>query len=303
MLIGQFFKASNPEPHSTHLCRSVLNFIMEEMQRTACRPREVCLEVSKEFPESANHIYLPRCVSVHRCGGCCPNEALQCTNTSYAIINKTLVELSPPRMENSVVMVAVVNHTSCECQSKRPRHTIIRRAAAEYPTLYVPSPQTFGYRMSASTEEMSDPMDSALLAICGPNKLLDEESCGCVCRNGLTEASCAPGWRLDEMSCKCVCEGLAAGQTCPPNQHWDQDLCGCVCQIQCPPSHPLHPETCTCQCRENEHTCLQQGKKFRSENCSCYRLPCKDPHKKCQNGHFYSPLVCSCIPNYLRSWS
>lgn len=64
--------------------------ILEEIQRTICRPREVCLEVSKEFPDSTSRFYLPRCVAVHRCGGCCSNEAMHCTNTSYTLVNKTV---------------------------------------------------------------------------------------------------------------------------------------------------------------------------------------------------------------------
>lgn len=43
-----------------------------------------------------------------------------------------LMKLSPPRMERSVHTVTFVNHTSCECFSKRPLHSIIRRAAADH---------------------------------------------------------------------------------------------------------------------------------------------------------------------------
>ena len=64
--------------------------ILEEMQRTACRPREVCVEVNKEYPENTSHFYLPRCVALLRCGGCCNHEALYCTNTSHTHANKTV---------------------------------------------------------------------------------------------------------------------------------------------------------------------------------------------------------------------
>lgn len=59
-----------------------LAVILEEIQRTSCQPREVCVEVAKEYPESTSQLYLPRCVALHRCGGCCGNEAFYCTNTS-----------------------------------------------------------------------------------------------------------------------------------------------------------------------------------------------------------------------------
>lgn len=64
--------------------------ILAEIQRTSCQPREVCVEVTKEYPESTSHFYAPRCVSLHRCGGCCTNEAFYCTNTSYTLVNKTV---------------------------------------------------------------------------------------------------------------------------------------------------------------------------------------------------------------------
>ncbi|XP_072562760.1 vascular endothelial growth factor C-like isoform X3 [Paramormyrops kingsleyae] len=326
--------------------------IMQEIQRTVCRPREVCLEVSKENPESTSNFYLPRCVSVHRCGGCCNHEALYCGNTSHSLINKTLVELSPPRMERSVIMVTFVNHTACECQGKRPLHSIIRRAAVSHRPLLllvtlfpsnilwlytralqiwtsIPNPgRVFssprcsepdvlcdpGWEWNAAGCQCvpagthpspapvpADPLDAALLALCGPNKVLDEGRCECVCENGLTEASCGAGWRLDAAACECVCDGLPAPGTCPPSQRWEPELCGCICRATCPRSQPLNPDTCLCQCRESERSCLLQGKKFNRDNCSCYRLPCRTPRRKCPPGHYYSPSVCQCVPNYMRS--
>jgi len=68
----------------------VFSVILEEIQRTSCQPREVCVEVAKEYPESTSQFYLPRCVALHRCGGCCANEAFYCTNTSYTLVNKTV---------------------------------------------------------------------------------------------------------------------------------------------------------------------------------------------------------------------
>lgn len=68
----------------------MFSVILEEIQRTSCQPREVCVEVAKEYPESTSQFYLPRCVALHRCGGCCNNEAYYCTNTSHSLVNKTV---------------------------------------------------------------------------------------------------------------------------------------------------------------------------------------------------------------------
>lgn len=71
------------------LC-SWLPVIVKEMELTACQPREVCVEVAKEYVESTSHFFVPRCVSVHRCGGCCYHEGQECTNTSYTLVEKTV---------------------------------------------------------------------------------------------------------------------------------------------------------------------------------------------------------------------
>ncbi|KAL0993865.1 hypothetical protein UPYG_G00114890 [Umbra pygmaea] len=292
---------------------SSVQVVLKEMERTQCTPREVCLEVSKEYPESTSHSYMPRCVSVHRCGGCCHHEGLYCSNSSYTYVNKTLLELS--HRDHSVVMVAFVNHTSCVCKSKRPLHSVIRRAAAAHRTVCsLPDvPCSIGLAWDPSTclcvpidassysEKELEPTVSSLLLLCGPNKVLDEESCDCVCENGLTEATCRPGTRLDQENCECLCEEQPAQGTCPPNQLWDPGLCGCVCRAECPRNQPINPETCMCQCRESPRTCMRQGKRFIAHNCSCYREPCRKPHKTCPTGSYYSYTVCQCMPNYMRS--
>lgn len=55
------------------------------------------------------------------------------------------------------------------------------------------------YSLSVSLTEVQHP---GLLALCGPNKVMDESTCECVCQNGLTEHSCDPGWKLDHDTCK-----------------------------------------------------------------------------------------------------
>lgn len=49
---------------------------------------------------------------------------------------------------------------------------------------------------------LAEVQHSGLLALCGPNKVMDESTCECVCQNGLTEHSCDPGWKLDHDTCK-----------------------------------------------------------------------------------------------------
>lgn len=70
--------------------------IDNEWRKTQCMPREVCIDVGKEFGAATNTFFKPPCVSVYRCGGCCNSEGLQCMNTSTGYLSKTVgVSASP----------------------------------------------------------------------------------------------------------------------------------------------------------------------------------------------------------------
>lgn len=61
-----------------------------EWRKTQCMPREVCVDVGKEFGAATNTFFKPPCVSVYRCGGCCNSEGHQCMNTSTGYLSKTV---------------------------------------------------------------------------------------------------------------------------------------------------------------------------------------------------------------------
>lgn len=74
----------------THEIPCNLAGIDTEWRKTQCMPREVCVDVGKEFGATTNTFFKPPCVSIYRCGGCCNSEGLQCMNISTNYISKTV---------------------------------------------------------------------------------------------------------------------------------------------------------------------------------------------------------------------
>ncbi|KAF4026089.1 hypothetical protein G4228_018247 [Cervus hanglu yarkandensis] len=302
---------------AAHYNTEILRSIDNEWRKTQCMPREVCIDVGKEFGAATNTFFKPPCVSVYRCGGCCNSEGQQCMNTSTSYLSKTLFEITVPLSQGpKPVTISFANHTSCRCMSKldvyRQVHSIIRRslpaalpqcqaANKTCPTDYIwnnhvcrcLAQQDFIFSPSAGDDSADGFHD-----ICGPNKELDEETCQCVCRGGLRASSCGPHKELDRDSCQCVCKNKLFPNSCGANREFDENTCQCVCKRTCPRNQPLNPGKCACECTENPQKCFLKGKKFQHQTCSCYRRPCTNRVKHCEQGLSFSEEVCRCVPSY-----
>ncbi|XP_051822925.1 vascular endothelial growth factor C [Antechinus flavipes] len=303
---------------AAHYNAEILKSIDNEWRKTQCMPREVCIDVGKEFGAATNTFFKPPCVSIYRCGGCCNSEGLQCMNTSTSYLSKTLFEITVPLSHGpKPVTISFANHTSCRCMSKldvyRQVHSIIRRSLPATQSQCHATNKTcpknhiwnnhicrcldqqdFIFSSSVGDSDTSDGFHD----ICGPNKELDEETCQCVCKGGLRPSSCGPHRELDRNSCQCVCKNNLLPSSCGANREFDEKTCQCVCKKSCPRHLPLNPGKCTCECTESPSRCLSKGKKFRQQNCSCYRPPCLGKVKRCEPRFSFSEEVCRCVPSH-----
>ncbi|MBN3326620.1 VEGFC factor, partial [Atractosteus spatula] len=293
----------------------ILKSIESEWRKTLCMPREVCLDVGKEFGAATNTFYKPPCVSVYRCGGCCNSEEYQCRNLSTSYISKTLFEITIPlSQEPKPVTISFANHTLCRCLSKldvyRQVHSIIRRSLPEFNsnTLFL-----WGENLKTDNK-VHNTKASALIEgkkigkkeqLSGPRwktntaknekwnflmKIVAKYFNNYSSFSGFDDI-CGPNKELDEETCQCVCKGHQRSSSCGPNRELDGHSCQCVCKLlptACGPNKVFDKDTCQCACTK----VCPKNQPLNPTKCAC---ECTESPNKCflRGRRFHHP-TCSC---------
>ncbi|XP_066524248.1 vascular endothelial growth factor Ab isoform X2 [Hoplias malabaricus] len=90
----------------------------EVYNKSMCRPRELLVEVQQEYPDDIEHIFIPSCVVLMRCAGCCNDEMLECTPTVTRNITMEVQRLKPLR-NRGISLMSFTEHTECQCRLKK----------------------------------------------------------------------------------------------------------------------------------------------------------------------------------------
>ncbi|KAL7882962.1 hypothetical protein SRHO_G00006200 [Serrasalmus rhombeus] len=99
---------------STH---DVVSFT-EVYNKSMCRPRELLVEVQQEYPDDIEHIFIPSCVVLMRCAGCCNDEMLECMPMITHNVTMEIQRLKPLR-NKGISLMSFTEHIECQCRLKK----------------------------------------------------------------------------------------------------------------------------------------------------------------------------------------
>ncbi|XP_026149172.1 vascular endothelial growth factor A-A-like isoform X3 [Mastacembelus armatus] len=91
--------------------------LTEVLTKSMCQPREVLVDIFQEYPEDTEHAYIPSCVVLNRCGGCCNDEAMECVPTETHNVTLQVMRYRPMKIQH-IIDLSFTEHQKCVCRVK-----------------------------------------------------------------------------------------------------------------------------------------------------------------------------------------
>ncbi|ERE77756.1 vascular endothelial growth factor B-like protein [Cricetulus griseus] len=90
---------------------------MDVYARATCQPREVVVPLSMELMGNVVKQLVPSCVTVQRCGGCCPDDGLECVPIGQHQVRMQILMIQYP--SSQLGEMSLEEHSQCECRPKK----------------------------------------------------------------------------------------------------------------------------------------------------------------------------------------
>ncbi|XP_065120268.2 vascular endothelial growth factor Ab isoform X1 [Paramisgurnus dabryanus] len=170
----------------------------EVYNKSFCRPREMLVEIQQEYPDDTEHIFIPSCVVLTRCGGCCNDEMMECVPTVTYNITLEIKRVKPLRHQGNFFM-SFAEHSECHCGLKK-----------DVPQKREKKPRKGKGQKGKGKKNREKKQDftqcEPCCSTCSERRKerfrQDPETCLCSCKN--TEADCrSRQLELNERTCRC----------------------------------------------------------------------------------------------------
>ncbi|XP_048215353.1 vascular endothelial growth factor B isoform X1 [Perognathus longimembris pacificus] len=123
------------QPDATGHQKKVVSWI-DVYARATCQPREVVVPLATELMGTVAKQLVPSCVTVQRCGGCCPDDGLECVPTGQHQVRMQILVIRYP--SSQLGEMSLEEHSECECRPKKKNAVKPDRAA----TAHRPQPRS-----------------------------------------------------------------------------------------------------------------------------------------------------------------
>lgn len=175
---------------------------LEVYNRSVCRPREVLVDVLEEYPGEVEYLFIPSCVALMRCAGCCMDEALECTPVVTHNVTLEVKRVRPKRQQTDSYM-SFTEHSMCECREKKQVEEKGERKQRRGRGKGLKRKRK---RNRQKAEKVSNPVCEPCCSGCSERRrrlfVQNQQTCQCSCKN--TEADCwAKRLELNERTCRC----------------------------------------------------------------------------------------------------
>ncbi|CAB1333681.1 unnamed protein product [Coregonus sp. 'balchen'] len=109
---------------------------MDVYNKSMCRTREMLVDIFQEYPDEIEHTYIPSCVVLMRCAGCCNDEALECVPTETKNVTMEVIRVKQ-RVSQHNFQLSFTEHRKCECSHCEPCSERRKRLFMQDPLTYV----------------------------------------------------------------------------------------------------------------------------------------------------------------------